>query len=157
MYATLADLTGLGAVEEGVQGMSLAPVFDNPDQLPPSLAAKVAYSQIGRCACGLYPQYNATECGANACCRVPVSHFDYMGYSMRNDKFRFTAWVPFDNATMKANWTFPVAKELFNLTTDTGRDFDYDGYSLNLADDPSYASIVASMLASLQQAVTNWY
>lgn len=70
LYRTLVDLTGLTGVQEDVQGMSLAPVFDAPTAPPPALASKVAFSQIGRCNCTYYPAYNIKQCAANACCRV---------------------------------------------------------------------------------------
>jgi len=48
MYPTLAELAGLGPVQDGVQGTSLAPLFEAPEAPPPALQAKRAYSQIGR-------------------------------------------------------------------------------------------------------------
>jgi len=53
---TLAGLAGLDGskIEANVQGESLAPVFDAPTAPPAALASKPAYSQIGRCNCGIY-------------------------------------------------------------------------------------------------------
>lgn len=180
-YRTLADLAGLSAVEpavqDSVQGTSLAAVFESPTDLPPGLDAKRAYSQIGRCACGQYcpggkasgiqgpylpctgsnPPVHAEECGANACCRIEVMDFDYMGYTMRTSTRRFTAWVPMDNATLRANWNRTIAMELYDLTNDTGRDFDFDGYSTNLAMSSEHAAEVATLLSDLHAAVNTWY
>jgi hypothetical protein len=50
-----------------------------------------------------------------------------------------------------------VATELYDLTNDTGRDFDFDGYSTNLAMDGTYASEVAALLAALRAEVQTWY
>ena len=49
MFRTLVDLAGLdaSAVQSDVQGTSLAPLFDDAK----ALAGKLAYSQIGSCAC----------------------------------------------------------------------------------------------------------
>ena len=52
-YRTLVDLAGLDLtkVEPDVQGTSLAPVFSAPTT---AMATKLAYSQIGSCACQNY-------------------------------------------------------------------------------------------------------
>lgn len=160
MYKTLAELTGLGPVENGVQGTSLAPVFDSPINLSPKFANKIAYSQIGRCSCGFVKKYNVTECDANACCDVPLAQFNYMGYTMRTTDYRFTAWVPFDKTTLKVDWsrlTNDGALELFNLTSDTGRSFDYPGYSHNLVNNPAYQELKKKYLEDLKDAVQSWY
>ena len=54
IYRTLVDLAGLDAskIEPDVQGTSLAPVFKDVKALP----TKLAYSQIGSCACQNYVQ-----------------------------------------------------------------------------------------------------
>jgi hypothetical protein len=53
LKAALAELDAVSpAVQRSVQGNSLAAAFDNPSDLPPLLAGKRAFSQIGRCACG---------------------------------------------------------------------------------------------------------
>lgn len=74
LYRTLVDLAGFNQsdVQPDVQGTSLAPVFEDPTSPPAHLNDKVSFAQIGRCACQFWPQYNATECDANACCRVRV-------------------------------------------------------------------------------------
>lgn len=169
MYRTLADLAGLSSqaplVEDSVQGTSLAPVFDAPGS-PGPLAEKRAYSQIGRCDCGMYPDHApghtdkfVKECGGNACAMVPLGQFDYMGYSVRTNTARFTAWVPFDNTTMRVDWnrTELMRQEYFNLSADTGRDFDFPGYSLNLAQDPCCAAHAGQLLEELRATVDTWY
>eukprot|EP00038_Savillea_parva_P000752 m.98441 g.98441 ORF g.98441 m.98441 type:complete len:681 (-) comp10258_c0_seq1:18-2060(-) len=183
--AALTELdTVAPLVQDSVQGMSLEAAFDNPTSLPPNLESKRAYSQIGRCACGAYcpggkpnsiagpylpcpntsssfPRLNGpsrvTECGANACCKVILSDFDYMGYTVRTANRRFTAWVPMNSTSLRANWNGTVATELYDLTNDTGRDFDFDGYSFNLATDASYAGEVATLLSQLHEEVDTWY
>jgi hypothetical protein len=47
--------------------------------------------------------------------------------------------------------------ELYNLANDTGRDFDFAGYSLNLATSPTYRDEVASLTQDLRAAVQTWY
>lgn len=63
MYRTLADFAGLEvAVQPDVQGVSLAPLFSDPDHPPQLLASKPAFSQIARCECGVYTCWGPTSC-----------------------------------------------------------------------------------------------
>ena len=80
-------------------------------------------------------------------------------YSVRTINRRFTAWVPFNNSTLRVNWnrTSEALFELYDLTGDTGRDFDFDAYSTNLAVDKSYGAEVANLLAELRAQVETWY
>ena len=62
----------------------------------------------------------AQECGANACCQIELVDFDYMGYTVRTATRRFTAWVPMDNKTLRADWTKTVrAQPLFACNSTT--------------------------------------
>eukprot|EP00658_Telonema_sp_P-2_P083768 TRINITY_DN915_c0_g1_i3.p1 TRINITY_DN915_c0_g1~~TRINITY_DN915_c0_g1_i3.p1 ORF type:complete len:518 (-),score=77.98 TRINITY_DN915_c0_g1_i3:336-1889(-) len=160
LYRTLADLAGFqGMVQPGVQGTSVAQLFEDPTAA--SLANKRGYSQIGRCACGMYPSPggSAHECGANACARVELGSplFEFMGYSMRTDLFRYTAWVRWDNSTLKVDWSRVEAQELYDLSDDPGTDFDFAGYSHNLAGNPVYGTMVSQFQAELEEEVNSWY
>ena len=79
-----------------------------------------------------------------------------MGYSMRTQTRRFTAWVPWDKSRNSSDWSQHMEHELFDLTADTGRDFDFPGYSLNLAKIPEHASEVQTLLAELKAEVKTW-
>eukprot|EP01062_Namystynia_karyoxenos_P073788 TRINITY_DN70617_c0_g1_i1.p1 TRINITY_DN70617_c0_g1~~TRINITY_DN70617_c0_g1_i1.p1 ORF type:complete len:542 (+),score=138.58 TRINITY_DN70617_c0_g1_i1:75-1628(+) len=160
LYRTLAELAGLhGTIQSDVQGTSLAAVFDDPAALPKELAGKRAYSQIGSCACKVYSNHGWTgkECDANRCAGTPVDQFDYMGYSLRTATQRFTAWVPMDANTSRVDWSQPVAHELYLLQDDKGADFDFDGYSLNVAEQDQYKDVVAQFHEELKQEVLSWY
>ena len=142
MYRTLVAMSGLPTtdIEPGVQGTSLAPVFIDPAG---ALPTKKAYSQIGSCACRVYsvasripwagsPLTNWTgkECGAGRCIQTPLNRFDFMGYSVRDHDWRFTAWVPMETNSNPArvNWTQEILYELYDLHNDSGTSFDFDGY-----------------------------
>ena len=71
------------------------------------------------------------------------------------DGWRFTAWVPMDNATARVDWSRPVQHELYDLRGDDGSDFDFDGYSVNAAAD--HPALVQKMHAELRAAVDSWY
>eukprot|EP01043_Picozoa_sp_COSAG02_P065121 COSAG02_NODE_9729_length_2129_cov_2.200493_1_plen_179_part_00 len=125
------------------------------------------------------------ECGGNACCQIPItcpqnadpevcdrdsnsSHwtmntvgtYDYMGYTMRTSSLRFTVWLPFDDDSARPIWPdlsdMGERLELYNLTNDDGRGFDYDGYSLNLANMPEYTSTIQQLWAELKAEVPKW-
>ena len=36
---------------------------------------------------------------------VAMLAFAYMGYSVRSESFRYTAWLPWDGETLTANWS----------------------------------------------------
>merc|ERR1711920_1029409 len=101
---------------------------------------------------------SAEMCGANACVRTPQGdeQFNFMGYTMRTAEWRYTAWVRWDHTARRANWSQPVTSELFNLTDDTGRDFDFHGYSVNLANGPEHGSTVQMLKEKLRAAVATW-
>ena len=65
--------------------------------------------------------------------------------------------MPWDAAAGRANWDGPVAYELFDLAGDDGRDFDFDGFNVNLANDAAQADTVAQLRATLLAAVESWY
>jgi len=158
VYRTLADLAGLDGVQDSVQGTSLAGAFDAPANPPRVLAEKAAFSQIGRCDCHFWDDRNATMCGANACVRVAQdsARYNFMGYTMRTQKWRYTAWVQWDHEADKPDWAQPVVSELFDLTMDTGRDFDFDGYSVNLANRAEYHDVVQQLQGQLKTAASSW-
>eukprot|EP00931_Biecheleriopsis_adriatica_P081843 TRINITY_DN55181_c0_g1_i1.p1 TRINITY_DN55181_c0_g1~~TRINITY_DN55181_c0_g1_i1.p1 ORF type:complete len:529 (-),score=66.45 TRINITY_DN55181_c0_g1_i1:11-1597(-) len=163
VYRTLADLTGLGEdIEESVQGTSLAALFDDPSKPSNFLNNKIAYSQIPRCGCNRWHKHNSTECGLGVCVHTPVHSpaFNFMGYSMRTAEWRYTAWVPWDHAKASAVWPsldMAGAVELYDLRGDDGRNFDFTGYSKNLAQLDEYKNLVAKFHEELRLAVNGWH
>lgn len=164
MYRTLAALAGLDQVaplQTDIQGMSIAPLFDSPKDPPAALANKVAYSQIGSCACREYTSHGwkGPECGAGRCIATPVALFDFMGYSMRTPEWRFTAWVPMGANSSRVDWSKRVYHELYDVDGDGmgGKplDFDWDGYAVNVA--AHHPELVKRMHAELKSAVDSWY
>eukprot|EP00927_Polykrikos_kofoidii_P069047 TRINITY_DN64459_c0_g1_i1.p1 TRINITY_DN64459_c0_g1~~TRINITY_DN64459_c0_g1_i1.p1 ORF type:complete len:752 (+),score=102.28 TRINITY_DN64459_c0_g1_i1:66-2321(+) len=152
LYRTLTDLAGFDSrsLPASVQGTSVAPVFDMPAELPPRIARKVAFSQIGRCAC------DAVQCRERACASEDPSNFDYAGYTLRIPHWRFTAWVPVDKVNVRPDWDANVHLELFDLRGDDGRNFDFDGYSTNVVDRPENQWLVRALKDSLRHSVESW-
>lgn len=105
------------------------------------------------------------RCLSRALCSPFISHALHfsrshtlfaLAHSLCRTVGRFTAWVTWDKSRNTTDWTRPIERELFDLTGDTGRDFDFPGYSLNLANLPQYAAEVKSLLATLKAAVDTW-
>ena len=121
---------------------------------------------MARCSCGVTYKYKTCpipaagvlECGANACHSVPAAQIDYMGYSMRtaDGNWRLTAWYPWNNITMAAEWGRVAGVELYNATGDNGRDYDYGGYSRNLAAEPRLTTTRDALLRELEMAAAIW-
>ena len=78
-----------------------------------------------------------------------------MGYTVRTPQWRYTAWVPMDNATARVDWTRPVADELYAVAGDTPYDFDFAGYAANVAS--SHLDVVSELRDDLRREVATWY
>lgn len=87
LYPTLAELAGLPA-PEGVEGASLAPLFDDPDRS----WKKAAFSQFPR------PWFYNGE---------P----ELMGYSVRTADYRYTEWQDFKTGEVKARELYDHRKD----------------------------------------------
>lgn len=168
LYRTLADLAGVADIQPSVQGMSLKSVFVNPTAPDPAVAAKAAFSQIGRCACKFYQDHGVRECNAGACLNTPInsSSYNFMGYSIEADReqlgghWRYTAWVSWNHTSTYADWDNVTARELYDLRAMEPKDpafYDFDGFAANVADDPEHASVVEALHAELEQAIVSFY
>ena len=130
IYRTLADLAGLKTeVESSVDGVSLAPLLVNPDHTKNPKAKHAAFSQQAHCL--IDPHTNLpidVWTVADSCTMTPRNSLGFMGYSIRTDDWRFTAWLQWDGAALRANWSAVNATELYNHTGD-------DGLTLSALDD----------------------
>lgn len=118
VYPTLADVCGL-SVPKGLDGISLKPFLDRPDGRVP--ADRVAITQYPR------PAANSKAfVGAG----VPV-----MGYSVRDARYRYTAWMERGTARV-------VAAELYDEQADPNE-------TVNLAAKPELNAVVASLAKHL--------
>ncbi|CAK9833681.1 Iduronate 2-sulfatase [Anthophora retusa] len=43
-----------------------------------------------------------------------------MGYTIRTNRYRYTAWLPFNSETKTADWNHIIAEELYDYNTDKG-------------------------------------
>lgn len=111
VFPTLADLAGL-PVPAWLQGSSAAPLLDAPDRP----WKKAAFSQFLREGIWIAPDGQP-----------------YMGYSVRNERFRYTAWMHWETREF-------VAWELYDHETDPDE-------NVNIADRPEFTETRAELEA----------
>jgi arylsulfatase A-like enzyme len=109
IYPTLSDLAGL-PLPKHLEGISFKPLLDNPKQVWKT----GAFSQ--------YPRSGGKTGGGQL-----------MGYSMRTDRYRFTAWVE------RADHTKVLATELYDHQTDPQE-------NTNIAKVPANADLVTKLM-----------
>ena len=114
IYPTLAELAGL-PLPAHLEGHSFKPVLDNPSR-PWKPAAFSQYPRPGNSATGGQP---------------------LMGYSMRTERYRFTAWLHRDDPSKVA------ALELYDHQTDPQE-------NQNLAKRTEHAALVAQLTTQLR-------
>lgn len=47
-----------------------------------------------------------------------------MGYTLKTNDYRYTAWVPFAHTTCKPDWDVIIAEELYDHKIDKAEDFN---------------------------------
>ena len=149
VYPTLAELAGAGTPSDVLDGTSLAPVFADPTviSIPNSKGTDnkaLAYSQYPHTSEYDCPFYHRSSSGGIAGCSnsslggangksiaTTASTAEWMGYSVRSQSWRYTAWVPGTSGAYVDNWDSPlVREELYEHQVDNGTDF-------NAMDEPS--------------------
>jgi arylsulfatase A-like enzyme len=154
MMPSLIDLAGLpldptmGGRETPLSGVSLAPVLRDPELITIAAPNQYAFSQFPRCTCtyataapdarnGTCPQVykNAwtSESGAtgaanhHVCLFTPASDFDWMGYSVRSNTWRYTLFVAWDGAALAPRWGAVAGEELYAHAETSPAMEDFDG------------------------------
>lgn len=181
LYPTFASLAGLPS-PPGLdqQGTDLSPLFDNPTQ--GSAFKNASFSQYPVCSpptkvreftagadcptcrmCrGCSTNATVDTCGTHGCIGVGRTDFKMMGYSVRVDNWRYTAWLPWVGGNLTGNWSAtPISaddhynpgenyyRELYDHREDNGTCFDCFENE-NVAELPINAKIVAELHAILR-------
>ena len=170
VFPTLVELAGLQPAPGLLgQGRSLAPLFDAPELGAAfknrSFTAYPVCTAPGSPARD-YPEgsHDPQHAGKHGCVfggSATDRHYLKMGYSIRTDRWRFTAWVPWQGPQLLANWSSQVAiwphdaadlinRELYDHRTDAGNDFDRFENE-NLADDPRFRGVVNELFGILMR------
>ncbi|MEX2606629.1 MAG: sulfatase [Kiritimatiellia bacterium] len=120
LFPTLSDLAGL-PIPDALQGVSLRPILDNPA----AEVKKVELSQFPRNWEGQY----------------------YMGYSLRDRRYRYTAWLKSDRPT-GTPLADAVWEELYDYETDPEE-------TVNLASHPDHQTRVSGFARILKQKLSD--
>ena len=163
LYPTLADLAGLPsplATEPWLANDSVSQVslFGNFDDGGGEKAVGVAprtrsFSQYPRCDEAGPTMTHTVEHGS---CNVVDKHlFKYMGYTVRTDVSRYTAWMAWNGTTTTVDWAaVPYAEELYDHTGDDGTDFDgWENDNLVAAPRPARSPVVNAARDALHAAL----
>ena len=135
LYKTLNSLANAsGGVEDGVEGKDLSGLFDDLNVTP---LRKYAFSQMARCPAG------KTLGPLSPCNEVERKDIQYMGFTVRDIRWRYTVWLKFDGVRNEALWPSKDAgiernqsllygEELYDHAGDTGVNFDkYENVNVN--------------------------
>eukprot|EP00041_Stephanoeca_diplocostata_P018909 m.400263 g.400263 ORF g.400263 m.400263 type:complete len:148 (-) comp21159_c0_seq2:55-498(-) len=92
-------------------------------------------------------------CNHHVCLFDPKETFDWMGYSVRSDGFRYTLFVAWDGAALKPRWDQVWGEELYDHRADSGLDFDTNEASevQNVASSSTFQSVKAELRQALEQ------
>ncbi|XP_053675694.1 iduronate 2-sulfatase [Anopheles nili] len=147
LFPTLVDLAGLPPVRSCsterpykattcTEGKSLLPLLLSNASASEENQDWIAYSQYPRP--GTYPTTypNSDE--------PKLKHIKIMGYSMRTERFRYTAWIKFDPANFKRDWGSVYGEELYDHSIDPKE-------NLNLIDRMPLAVVKDSLRAKLKE------
>ena len=141
LYPTLSSLAGLPdprSAGEMVNGTTLEPVFDEPDDLGRERVGATikdaAYSQFAkRNLTDVHPEFSRNET-------------KLMGYTVRTSLWRYTAWFPFDVQNMRPITDgCNLGTELYDHAGDTGMWLDFPGEERNMVDDAEHQAVVAEL------------
>lgn len=139
LYPTVAMAAGLARPGD-VDGVDLSPLFANPAQQ----LKHAVFSEYPRCPSDLARPWTDTT----SCVHTDRKDFAIMGCSVRTQDYRYTAWMHWDGANLKGDFTRPpFAEELYSHVGDVESDFDAFE-NVNLASDASHASVKAQMFAT---------
>ena len=160
IFPTLAELAGVPLDQDDarrVDGTSLVPVFADPSitALPNSKGTynkTVAYSQYPHTSDWGCPYWREGLCyadgsttGAGALPSASPSTTVRMGYTVRNARWRYTVWLPWNGTAAEWSEASAAPAELYDHSDDSGTDFDAMDVA-NLAYDAAHALTVAELL-----------
>eukprot|EP00927_Polykrikos_kofoidii_P070038 TRINITY_DN6587_c0_g1_i1.p1 TRINITY_DN6587_c0_g1~~TRINITY_DN6587_c0_g1_i1.p1 ORF type:complete len:740 (-),score=57.78 TRINITY_DN6587_c0_g1_i1:99-2318(-) len=152
IFPTMADALDLplDSTEE-LDGTSLLAVLKRPKSASIAAATKsYALSQYPRCP---KDSENPMEhFKVNDCNMIDRSQIDFVGYSIRTAKWRYTEWVRWNGSTLRPIWSEQVGTELYSHEGDDG--FDFDAFE-NSCDNDQHPDVVEELSEKLHNIVDN--
>jgi arylsulfatase A-like enzyme len=122
IFPTLCDLVGVN-IPTDLDGKTLVPAMKNP-------TIKIKEFSVSQ-----YPRSSPS----NEKDRLGYANADYMGYSIRTERYRYTVWMKSRWRTSKEfNQEFVLATELYDYKKDKNE-------TINFAKQKKYAAVVAKM------------
>ena len=169
------EISGLGAAvslppDQHLQGVSLAPLLHNPPATGVGLR-QYAFSQFAKSMIKspqsqqelppLVPWDECEKCdkrtlvtNLSSTDKDTMHAIEYMGYSLREDRWRFTEWIKWEPRTLRPLWNSSSAPfnaiELYDHAGDFGASMDVATDKVNLAHEPQWASVVTRLRAVLR-------
>jgi len=84
------------------------------------------------------------------CFKVQRENIDFIGYSVRSTRWRYTEWLRFDGVKLHGDFSKMVARELYDHQGDDGGAHDWDAFeNVNVAEDAANATVLKEMHALL--------
>merc|ERR1711879_36184 len=80
---------------------------------------------------------------------------EIMGYSVRVDDWRYTAWFQFDGARLRPQVNDIIGRELYSHAGDDG-DLDFPGENVNVVDDPGNKDTVSRLHNMILDYIQIW-
>lgn len=139
LYLTLVELAEVPSPQlqgQKLNGTSLAPLFDDPR----TSVKDAAFSQFAKTGTNLEGDFDPFNVNP----KYSRNQTSVMGYSVRTDSWRYTAWFGFDDDRLVPNSTI-LGRELYGHRGDTGLWLDFPGETRNLADDQGYSTIAKAL------------
>lgn len=148
LFQTLAELAGLPALPAGqkLQGSSLVPILHDP---PASGTGPkpYAFSQFAKKNDSSRELHRPEPW--DVCTKCMHATIQYMGYSVRDDRWRFTQWVRWRPQEGLPAWDAIQGVELYDHDHDFGTSFDAASPTVNVAADPANAAVVERLRAAM--------
>ena len=155
LYPTLASLAEVSKPTDPIEGVDLSSVFANPELplLQLGLAPREAvFSQYPRC-----PKPGQNESHSPGACTPgpPTAHGEYMalwvGYTVRVDTWRYTAWMDWNNHTRSVDWAgTPHAQELYSHEPGTESGLSGCSVDFNLCENANVVGEAANAATRLK-------
>ena len=152
VFPTIAELAGVPLPPgETLDGQSLAGVMRGSTA---PLPRNYSLSVYPRCPANTTD--NALFWKDNDCVQVERTAFFAMGVSIRTERWRYNEWLQWDPVALAPAWDAPnYGAELYDHLGDDGSTFDAPYEVVNLAIQPAYAALRATLSTLLRVAYGN--
>ncbi|CAL1683158.1 unnamed protein product [Lasius platythorax] len=98
------------------EGITLLPLIESTLRCQNVSWKRAAFSQYPRP--GIQPTLHPNSD------KPRLKEITIMGYTLKTNDYRYTAWIPFAHETCKPDWDIIIAEELYDHRTDRAEDFN---------------------------------